>query len=333
MSQVTTKSVVKAVLLGIVTLPCLCLYAPCVFICYQAGKSRPRHRTHEHRDRYCAGYPIPSKLRSNDSALTLPLSPAPYLQHRKHTTYSQDQCLLLTKLPVELRKSIWELCLGGRRLHFTIAHYRGEKQSRLVHIVCHEKPNHQGCFSHWLPLELPFNDDGNMIAAHPWQNSKFLSLVLTCRRIYSEAIDCLYANNTFDLSVYCIRILPSLLLPQRLNAIRSLHLKWETVDGPPAPPSSKGFWEPFWGDWVNTWKILAGIKSLSALHVELTGNVFFNTDQWMGYRRDEKVLILQPVRDVAGPATFHVLFPFNLPPDDPSLKALPCSISFTTQYP
>ncbi|KAA8570568.1 hypothetical protein EYC84_002830 [Monilinia fructicola] len=90
--------------------------------------------THEHRDRHFAGYPTPVKLRSSDSALTLPLSPITELQNSRHTASSQNQCLLLMKLPLELRKIIWERCIGGKTLHFTIAHYRGEKQSKLVHI-------------------------------------------------------------------------------------------------------------------------------------------------------------------------------------------------------
>lgn len=182
-----TRETVKTVLLCIVAIPCACLNAPCLIcIYYKLRKSSPcrlRHLTHEHRDRHFAGYPTPVKLRSSDSALTLPLSPTPELQKPRHTTSSQSHCLLLMKLPLELRKLIWERCIGGRTLHFTMAHYRGQKQSKLVHIVCQEKPNHKGCFSKWLPLKKEFDDNGNMIATRPWQNSRFLSLVLTCRQM------------------------------------------------------------------------------------------------------------------------------------------------------
>lgn len=173
MAPVTVKSVFKSVLLGIVAIPCVCLTAPCILLFYQIGESRPPHVTHEHRDRHCASYPIPVKLRSSDSALTLPLSPAPDLQHRRHITSFQEHCLLLMKLPLELRKSVWERCIGGRIFHLTIAHYRGERQSRLVHIVCHENLNHEGCFTKWLLFDKWFDDNGNMIAVRPWQNSKF----------------------------------------------------------------------------------------------------------------------------------------------------------------
>ncbi|APA09142.1 hypothetical protein sscle_04g039120 [Sclerotinia sclerotiorum 1980 UF-70] len=318
MSLGAVRSAVKEVLLCTASYFIGCLYALFVLIFYILGKPCSRF------GKAYLKKSSPYTLRMNDSALTLPLSSASDTENRKHTTHTQDQCLLLTKLPAELRKSIWELCLGGRRFRFSLLGGPGES----TQLVCHEEPNQQGSSLHPLPSELPSNDNRNITAAHPGQNRKVFPLVLTCRRIYSEAIDCLYSRNNFNISACYLGGLPSLLLPQRFNAIRSMTIDWGFPYGSPIPLGLEGFSHQTWGFWVKSWKILASMKGLSVLDVKLSGDVFFNSYQWTRLGEEEKALVLQPIREVTRPEKFRLLLPFSLEIYDSPLTNLPCSISF-----
>jgi hypothetical protein len=59
--------------------------------------------------------------------------PLPYPRHSSspHTPQSQPKCAILTRLSPELRLIIWEMVLGGHRLH--IIQRSGQ---RLGHIIC-----------------------------------------------------------------------------------------------------------------------------------------------------------------------------------------------------
>ncbi|CCD43010.1 hypothetical protein BofuT4_P070860.1 [Botrytis cinerea T4] len=134
MSEGTNRWPAKDVLLFIVCLPYICLNIPSYLIARQREKSRPRYWRHMQHEGHPGHTPVPMIPRSIDSSLTLPLSSVPDLQRRKHKTISQNQCLLLSKLPFELRKVIWEECMGGKVLHLTLAKYDGETHDKLVHI-------------------------------------------------------------------------------------------------------------------------------------------------------------------------------------------------------
>ena len=182
MSEGTNRWPAKDVLLFIVCLPYICLNIPSYLIARQREKSRPRYWRHMQHEGHPGHTPVPMIPRSIDSSLTLPLSSVPDLQRRKHKTISQNQCLLLSKLPFELRKVIWEECMGGKVLHLTLAKYDGETHDKLVHIVCLGEPKHERCFNLWFP-RLDSFDKANMITVCPRQDSKFLSLLLTCRKM------------------------------------------------------------------------------------------------------------------------------------------------------
>ena len=69
--------------------------------------------------------------------------------------------------------------------------------------------------------------------AGPWNESSpeeqggILPFLVTCRRLYAEAIDVLYSHNNFSmLHLESVLYLSYTTLPQRFNAIRSLHLSW-----------------------------------------------------------------------------------------------------------
>ena len=104
---------------------------------------------------------------------------------RKTITADQSSSLLFSLLPPEIRHHIWFLLIGG-------------KVFSLVHLD-----------SKALRLDS--------------DNASGISLLLTCRTIYAEAIPILYARNSFSVNhVNTLLCMTSLILPQRLADIRSL---------------------------------------------------------------------------------------------------------------
>lgn len=170
---------VKSVLQGIALIPAACIVALFLLLICMFHNTGPWHQTNEHRENHHTSCPISLKLRLNNSTLILPFSPTPHLQRGKHKIPSWNGSLLMVKLLLEPRKYIWERCIGGRILHLTTAHYRSKRHSRLVHIVCHGNTHHESYFFQWLPFDGVFDDNGTMIAACLWQDSKLLFLALT----------------------------------------------------------------------------------------------------------------------------------------------------------
>lgn len=89
-------------------------------------------------------------------------------------------CALLTKLPPELRLDIWSLVLGNDRV-------------RIVSVPWTVKavPDKEGNVS---MTQADFSSERNHRSRSPRLG---VSLLLTCRQVYQEAIDCLHTTNTF----------------------------------------------------------------------------------------------------------------------------------------
>jgi hypothetical protein len=86
---------------------------------------------------------------------------------------------------------------------------------------------------------------------------------------YAESIELLYSSNVFDISSFeGIFFLSTTILPQRMNAIKSLQLfysidyLWKEIGKgrPELPPENKALWEA-------NWRIVAGMNSLKRLDV------------------------------------------------------------------
>jgi hypothetical protein len=88
--------------------------------------------------------------RSNESVLTLPLEPVPGMTYQKATA-AQTDCLLLTKLPKELRDMIWEECLGKKAIHLTMTRDCYTDPVKLVSFICcsFEDIQHRECLGGW----------------------------------------------------------------------------------------------------------------------------------------------------------------------------------------
>ncbi|KAF2810086.1 uncharacterized protein BDZ99DRAFT_476301 [Mytilinidion resinicola] len=202
--------------------------------------------------------PPPHLPNPRPRALTLPLIQiADIPQH----TAAQSSSLLLQRLPLELRQEIWRLVLGGSTIYF--CHADGSKFSGHV---C-DGPGH-ACFF------------GGSVRTSGANRAKRLPLLLTCRQIYTEGIDLLYANTTFNIDEGpffqdTLAELPQLLLPQRLACIRSLNLRRSIQTVRHDVTKTVGF--PT-SRWETLWEIIASMRQLQHLSVD-----FFEDDFLHGW--------------------------------------------------
>ena len=129
---------------------------------------------------------------------------------------STPPCTFLTKLPLEIRLHIYEYVLGGNLLHLV------QLPRRVAHGRCRcEKPSDplRNCRP---ALRTPLN---------PWLgrvSNGNVALLMTCRQIYRESIEVLYARNAFDVNdLTTFVFFARSILPQRLASITTLHILWD----------------------------------------------------------------------------------------------------------
>ncbi|PMD46805.1 hypothetical protein L207DRAFT_221131 [Hyaloscypha variabilis F] len=126
----------------------------------------------------------------------------------------------LFNLPLELRRQIYEEAIGGYTLHvFTLDAYR-----RMAHTRCKTAvmPEYGNCSCAARARQKGVCDE--------WGNSELLALLMSCRRIYSEAIEILYSKNTFTFSSMAPLISHLLNIPpQRVAVMRDV--KWRMFIG------------------------------------------------------------------------------------------------------
>lgn len=125
-------------------------------------------------------------------------------------------------LPLDIRIMIYDLVLGGMTFHVTT----NESKSRILSHLC-KRPqyigddNHQECYAvtDRRPSSAPRDD-------YP-EATGLLPLLVTCRRIYSEAIETLYSANTFEFweNRVAFRFLKMMVPHQRLRCIR--RFRWD----------------------------------------------------------------------------------------------------------
>lgn len=129
----------------------------------------------------------------------------------------------LFKLPFEVRRQIWEETLGGYVFHiYFVQAYRRMSHTRCktrLPEICKNDDPISG------PCRQVFKVPG---ARDKWGHSNLLSILQSCRRIYSEAIPILYTLNTFDFeSLSDVLKLSLTVLPERMRLIKDV--QWKRV--------------------------------------------------------------------------------------------------------
>ncbi|KAH8802731.1 hypothetical protein F5884DRAFT_480604 [Xylogone sp. PMI_703] len=235
--------------------------------------------------------PTPLPVRRKRS-LTAPLPPLEasdgvlkmVRRSRQKTDAVQADCLFLNRLPVELRRVVYEevLCggAGGRRRR--VVHIL-RKNGRLGHWRCRMQRGHRLCDSEgdrclggWLVYKARMRNADRDGRLDLLTDDGLLPLLRTCRMIYSEAIDILYSGNTFHFhDPGDIRFFSRTILPHRLASIRSLMLDWEgnfSIFNPDnrIPKLSKEEDRA----WRATWAIISGMQGLRELRITLKKHEF-----------------------------------------------------------
>ncbi|PGH15023.1 hypothetical protein AJ79_02705 [Helicocarpus griseus UAMH5409] len=181
--------------------------------------------------------PPPSERRSSRNPL-IPMQPMRYgLGHRERTMEDQMSSLIF-KLSPEMRQMVYREVLGDHDIAIVrMERHRGPdgkykvQPGRLGHLKYKKGIGQHGCIKKptWLGKYLgragirpdPLNPEFESYM----RGGELLSLLKSCRRIYSEAMDLLYSSNTFH---FChpkdLLALSSAILPQRMNSITSIHL-------------------------------------------------------------------------------------------------------------
>ena len=184
--------------------------------------------------------PLPPKRkrRLSNAKPPLPLSTSciPRLKEPRGNI-ENSSCSFLTKLPLEIRLQIYEYVLGGNLLHLV------QIPRRIAHVRCRlERPSDplRACRP---ALRTPLN---------PWLctvSTGNLAMLKTCRQIYRESIEVLYARNAFDVNdLTTFVFFARSILPQRLASITTLHLSWDLTSNVwrYGHVNSHQLWKSFW---------------------------------------------------------------------------------------
>lgn len=175
--------------------------------------------------------------------------------------HDQPNSGFLSKLPLDVRMLIYDLVLGGSTIHVSA----GDNHSRIYHFICQvpdritQSQIHGQC--HQLSIQRPSSAPREQYK----QATGFLPLLVTCRQVYSEAINTLYNSNTFEFTQIhtAFRFLTRMIPQPRLPAIRHLVLKMAVPRHPHLNSRTKR-------DWEDLFKLFsAEMSGLQSLHLTL----------------------------------------------------------------
>ncbi|KAF2860644.1 hypothetical protein K470DRAFT_246905 [Piedraia hortae CBS 480.64] len=174
----------------------------------------------------------------------------------------QEQCSFLSKLPLDVRLIIYEMVFGHQIFHL----HAPDRRGRILFNPCSrpetiESPSHQcHSISTKRPSSAPREDYS--------QATGLLPLLVTCRRIYSEAIEVLYNANTFEFTqnFAAFRFLRLMIPPQRLKSIRRFRMKMRVPHHPTLNSRSRQ-------DWADLFDFFSRqLTGLQSLHLFLDPN-------------------------------------------------------------
>ena len=250
------------------------------------GTNRPNPREDRRREaeskRLASNRPRELPLR-RPRRLTLPLDPRrpglPSIGQWKQRKQSQRQSLFST-LPIEIRRLIYQEIIVGDTPNFRILQKR--YQPRLGHLRHAPRPDRVVFDDSWWG-RVGTHHDLCHCCAREETDGDLLALLLTCRQTYSEAIDLLYQLPVFEFKdpSTLLAFRPTV-LPQRLNAIKAVHLAWEVK-------ADALLLKPGMRRWRQCCEILSKMYGLRQLTVVLQGRVA-SSDTVRGYMQHLRLI-------------------------------------------
>ncbi|KFX91997.1 hypothetical protein O988_07483 [Pseudogymnoascus sp. VKM F-3808] len=188
----------------------------------------------------------------------------------------------LRKLPVELRRRIYDEVLGHRKVHmqfeFAPRNYRTVRTNkkeilewRWWHCICTWDQTEDDRYkSIWFDRCKDGDMKGNSGPPNGMMGKLKLdfALLLTCRQVYSEAIDILYSTTIFDFGTRQLLCdFPSLVLPQRFTLISAIEMLWEFI-GLGLPPIDTKQTQLY----QDMWAMLATMPNLQNLKIAVAAH-------------------------------------------------------------
>lgn len=174
---------------------------------------------------------------------------------------AQPNSNFISRLPYDIRIIIYEMVLGGQVFHC----FARDQKSPITHYVCNrpDRINDEGA-QHKCSNDM-YGQSSSPRVNDARATVGLLALLLTCRKVYSEAIGTLYSSNTlvYSQNFAAFRFLRFMIPPQRLSCIRQFRLHMRI-------PRHPGLHNRANRDWVDLWRFFGTqMTGLRALYLEL----------------------------------------------------------------
>ncbi|KAL4912792.1 hypothetical protein BDW62DRAFT_193884 [Aspergillus aurantiobrunneus] len=197
----------------------------------------------------------------------------------------QLQSSLLAKLSPELRMMIWELVLGGMRIHIV-----QRLDRRMGHVVCPITTGAGACdiCRGGLPPSAWNREGGSRLL------SGLLALPITCKQVYTESIHLLYTLNTFEFSnTWSLTYLRPTIPPDLWDAIRKVELSWAFPGHwlPSKDPVKSVYFSAGRQQWIETCCAVTRMKGLQSFTLQLSGS-------WFCEPVEKLPVFLEPLREL-----------------------------------
>ncbi|KAF2686814.1 hypothetical protein K458DRAFT_297585 [Lentithecium fluviatile CBS 122367] len=261
-------------------------------------KDKPKRRLLSFKPSSSSKEPNHGTPKRRKSTLSISSTPDEELDARTHM---QGQSMLFARVPIEIRKMVYEFIMGRETVHLTL----GAKK-RFGHFVCPQgEDEHEVVMCDCKVLVGGAGHSGRL-------GSACLGVLRVCRRMYHEAIPHLYTPHTFSLlHPTHLLYLPTRIPQPRLNTIRRLRLRM-TIRALPyfRRANSKHLAYPEdTANWEKTWNILtsmAGLRELRVVLIDKSPDGIWE-QQWLSL--EER--LLGPVKRVCRPRDFVVVLPYR----------------------
>jgi hypothetical protein len=236
-------------------------------------------------------------------------------------THAQGQSDFFARLPMELRRMVYEYVMGAEIVHLTLS----TKKKRFGHFLC----DSEGDGREYMCRVLVFGKKGTrlynggptilracrrMYVFFCLSDCGYDGIVKTDRVLqsrYSEAISYLYSAHTFSLlHITHLLYLPSSIPQLRLNSIRTLHLRWAIRALPylSRGPSNRIVYREDTANWEKAWAIISSMQGLRHLRVVLMDPS--PQQLWQLNWLDVEDTLLDSVRTVTKPRDAVVVLPY-----------------------
>ncbi|KAL9583136.1 MAG: hypothetical protein Q9212_002885 [Teloschistes hypoglaucus] len=174
---------------------------------------------------------------------------------------------LLERLPAEVRLQIWEEVLGGNLFHLTCSKYPVTLECYLCRNFSKDKFTKSGA-TYQMYNRCQGSQKEPCFFSRPERASyRPLSLLLTCRQIYSEGVDLLYSENTFNMDLGDTVNAFDNVTGTRSHKVQTVHvnmamwkIRYQDISRGIESKHASSAWESYWSDLGDVFKGLQHLR-------------------------------------------------------------------------